>query len=94
MELSQGIVELIQTVLGLEEEEPLPEDEGQEDEEEVLKRKKEAWENICNDPHAYIGKIIVVKYFEETRNERGGLSLRFPIFKGFREPIDKVNADY
>lgn len=32
-------------------------------------------------PELIIGKTITVKYFEETRNQDGGLSLRFPILK-------------
>lgn len=34
-----------------------------------------------NDPAAIIGKVITVKYFEETKNQEGGYSLRFPIVK-------------
>ena len=34
-----------------------------------------------NNPEKIIGKIITVKYFEETINEKGAFSLRFPIFK-------------
>ena len=33
----------------------------------------------------YIGKIITVKYFEESQDAHGTVSLRFPIFKGFRD---------
>ena len=32
-------------------------------------------------PELIIGKIITVKYFEETRNQDGGISLRFPTIK-------------
>ena len=32
-------------------------------------------------PKKIVGKIIQVQYFEETTNEKGGLSLRFPTFK-------------
>lgn len=39
----------------------------------------------------WVGKVITVKYFEETKNATGGLSLRFPTFVG--ERIDK-GADY
>ena len=28
-----------------------------------------------------LGKVILVQYFEETQNQDGGLSLRFPTFK-------------
>lgn len=34
-----------------------------------------------NHPEEIVGKIITVKYFEETKNQEGGYSLRFPIFK-------------
>ena len=50
--------------------------------------RKEIWK----DPKSYIGKIITVQYFEETSNDNGGISLRFPIFVDFRE--DKDEADY
>ena len=33
------------------------------------------------DPSLIVGKNITVKYFSESRNEQGGYSLRFPIFK-------------
>lgn len=33
------------------------------------------------DPTQIIGKVITVKYFEETTDQNGNLSLRFPIFK-------------
>ncbi len=39
-----------------------------------------------------IGKIIEVYYSEETSNDKGGLSLRFPRFKGVR--FDKDEADF
>jgi DNA ligase-1 len=32
----------------------------------------------------YLGKTITVKYFEESQDSHGNVSLRFPIFKGFR----------
>ena len=32
-------------------------------------------------PKKILGKIITVQYFEETENEKGGISLRFPTFK-------------
>jgi DNA ligase-1 len=32
-------------------------------------------------PNEIVGKIITVKYFEETKNQEGGYSLRFPIVK-------------
>lgn len=38
-----------------------------------------------DDPSKILGKIITVKYFEESRDKNGRLSLRFPIFKGVRD---------
>lgn len=32
-------------------------------------------------PEKILGKIITVKYFEETKNEKGNFSLRFPVLK-------------
>jgi DNA ligase-1 len=32
-------------------------------------------------PKKILGKIITVQYFEETQNQDGGISLRFPTFK-------------
>ena len=39
-----------------------------------------------------IGKIIEVQYFEETGNQAGGKSLRFPVFLRFRS--DKTEPSY
>jgi hypothetical protein len=36
--------------------------------------------------------ICEIKYFEETTNQEGGESLRFPIFNDFRP--DKLEADF
>ena len=36
----------------------------------------------------YLGTIVEVSYFEETSNQDGGISLRFPVFKDFRP--DKI----
>ena len=52
---------------------------------------KELREEVWKDPDSYIGKIIAVQYFEETENQSGGISLRFPVFLDFR--TDK-QADY
>lgn len=41
----------------------------------------EIWRN----QEKYLGKTITVKYFEESADAFGNPSLRFPIFKGFRE---------
>ena len=40
----------------------------------------------------YLGKIAEIKYFEETYNQNGGTSLRFPTFKDIR--TDKTEPNY
>jgi len=40
----------------------------------------------------YLGKIAEIKYFEETKNQNGGISLRFPTFKDIR--TDKTEPNY
>lgn len=50
--------------------------------------RNEIWQNQIY----YIGKICTVRYFEETKNDKGGISLRFPIFEDIR--LDKLTADY
>ena len=40
----------------------------------------------------YLGKIAEIKYFEETKNQNGGISLRFPTFKDIRQ--DKTEPNY
>lgn len=47
---------------------------------------------IWNNQLYYIGKIVEIQYFEETKNDKGGVSLRFPIFKEVR--LDKREADF
>lgn len=42
--------------------------------------RKEVWENRDK----YLGVIAEIQYFEETNNDEGGLSLRFPVFKQWR----------
>lgn len=37
------------------------------------------------DPNRIIGKTITVKYFSESIDKEGNISLRFPIFKGIRK---------
>ena len=37
--------------------------------------------DFYKNPDAILGKIITVQYFEETKNQEGGISLRFPTFK-------------
>lgn len=38
-----------------------------------------------------LGKVIEVKFFEETNNEKGELSLRFPVFLRVREEGKEVS---
>lgn len=44
-----------------------------------------------DNPDAIVGKIVSVKYKEETTNKNGGRSLQFPVFMAVRE--DKEKAD-
>lgn len=41
-------------------------------------------EQVWQNPEEYIGLTITVQYFEETQNQQGGKSLRFPVFIDFR----------
>lgn len=53
------------------------------------KLRKIIWDN----PGIYLGKIVEIQYFEETYSEATGLpSLRFPVFKQFRD--DKTEPSY
>lgn len=45
---------------------------------------KEIREQVWAHQEDYIGMTISVQYFEETQNQAGGLSLRFPVFLDFR----------
>ena len=47
---------------------------------------------IWNNRGKYMDAICEIKYFEETTNQDGGESLRFPIFNDFRP--DKLEADF
>jgi DNA ligase-1 len=38
-------------------------------------------QEFYSDPDQIVGKTITVQYFEETKNQDGGISLRFPTFK-------------
>ena len=38
-------------------------------------------QEFYQDPDKILGQIITVQYFEETKNQDGGISLRFPTFK-------------
>lgn len=52
------------------------------------KIREDAWKN----PDNYIGRIIEVKHGGETSNEQGGISVRHPRFKKFRD--DKTEPSY
>lgn len=41
-------------------------------------------EKVWKEKEEYIGRTIIVQYFEETKNQSGGVSLRFPVFVDFR----------
>ena len=49
-------------------------------------------DEVWNNQDKYLGKISEVQYFEETNNDEGGLSLRFPVFKQWR--FDKEEESY
>lgn len=53
---------------------------------------KEEREEFWLNPEAMIGTIIEVKYFKESQDKHGNLSLRFPVFKTIRE--DKTEPSY
>lgn len=38
-------------------------------------------QEFYQNPKKILGKVILVQYFEETKNQDGGISLRFPTFK-------------
>lgn len=48
-------------------------------------------EEIWNNREKYLGRIVEINYFEETHNENGELSLRFPVFKCVREEGKEVS---
>lgn len=50
--------------------------------------RSEFWEN----PEQFVGQIIEVQYFEESSDQYGNLSLRFPVFKTIRD--DKTEPSY
>ena len=43
-------------------------------------------------PEEIVSHIVEIQYFEESKNEQGGLSLRFPVFKQVRD--DKNEESY
>lgn len=50
--------------------------------------RKRIWQH----PEDIIGKIIIVKYKEETKNKDGGISIQFPVFETVR--FDKNEPSY
>jgi DNA ligase-1 len=42
---------------------------------------KEQRERYYNNPNELIGKTVTIQYFEESQNQTGGYSLRFPVVK-------------
>lgn len=52
------------------------------------KDRKQIWQH----PENVIGKIISVKYKEETKNKEGGISIQFPVFECVR--FDKTESSY
>ena len=49
-------------------------------------------DEIWNNQDKYLSKISEIQYFEQTNNDEGGLSLRFPVFKQWR--FDKEEESY
>lgn len=51
--------------------------------------------HIWNNQTDYLGKILEIQYFEETKNKDGGRSLRFPVVKSIRndKTIEDINID-
>jgi len=49
-------------------------------------------EYIWNHQEEYLGKIVEIQYFEESKNQDGGISMRFPVFKKLR--TEKVEPSY
>lgn len=46
-------------------------------------------EEIWNNQERYLGKIVEIQYFRESTNDKGGLSVSFPVFLGFRDDKDE-----
>ena len=43
--------------------------------------REEIWQN----QDKWLGRTAVIQYFEETCNQNGGISLRFPVYLDYRE---------
>ena len=48
---------------------------------------------IWNNKNKYLGRVSEIQYFEETHNDKGELSLRFPVFKCMRENGKEVSYE-
>lgn len=48
--------------------------------------------NFWKHPEDVIGRIVSVKYKEETKNKDGGISIQFPVFESVR--FDKTEPSY
>ncbi|WP_125154389.1 RNA ligase family protein [Clostridium rectalis] len=48
-------------------------------------------EYIWNNQDKLLGRIAEIQYFEETKNQNGGISIRFPVFKSIREEGKEVS---
>jgi hypothetical protein len=46
---------------------------------------KQQREHYFKNPNELLGKTVTIQYFEETQNQMGGLSLRFPVIKHIYE---------
>lgn len=47
--------------------------------------------DIWNNKEKYLGKIVEIEHEQETTNEKGGLSLEYPVFLQWRFDKDEVN---
>ena len=47
---------------------------------------------IWDNQDKFLGKIVQIQYFRESKNDNGGLSVSFPVYQGVRE--DKTEPSY
>lgn len=50
-------------------------------------------EYIWNNRDELLGRVVEIQYFEKTKNQNGGLGLRFPVFKCIREIGKEVSYE-